>query len=299
MSSVNVRNSETVPENEHARFVQAHHLTDHLAFYQIHDIPPNQQSVWVTAVETNPSFKISPPSNETITSDQLESIHFAITTLNIPVIVAGHAVLNQGLNQQEMVKIFGIPNTQEPSLTTLLSGPASVGKSALARRLELEGWTVVNFDIFTQDQFSLPIDPNIKQKSFSSCMDLLCQKYHHCQRPKKLLIDNGGFHIDQPLREADIFDDFMNLSPITTMPWFTASESSIIGEPVPTSEFTSVLNDYVDQMKIKEPLLFELNNYITQAIVCALKHEYAKSSEEYFKWVHAIMESQRQDGLVI
>lgn len=245
------RDSLSMPEGAPDRHLSLTVIGEGQYLHQITDVGDKKgRPVWIVALEAEgvPGEIVGQSYGaESVDSLRLTNIANLSERLKVPVCVVAHEMLNNGQSIDDLVQKYGhvVPDQETPTILAL-GGPAYVGKSSLARKMEENGWTVVNFDIFSQDGFDLSgASPN-RPKSFHESMDRLSDLFNNGARPSQILIDTAGFYHGSPeIRSPDIFDDFVGHSVVSMIPYFFDQQGSVaIGNLIPEQDLSSVVDDY-------------------------------------------------------
>jgi hypothetical protein len=264
--------------------------------HQITDVGDKKgQPTWIMAMEAEgfPGEVVGQAYGaESIDRLKLADIAQLSERLKVPVSVVAHEILNNGKSTDDLVLKYGqVEPNQESIVLLALGGPAFVGKSSLARKIEKNGWTVVNFDIFSQDGYDLSgASPN-RTKSFSESMDHLSNLFNNGARPSQILIDTAGFYHGSPnLRPADIFDDFANLSVVSLMPFFYNQEGQLaIGQLIPSEELSSVVDDYFRYIQDHHQDIVIASRSMERSLCSSMRGDHFQSKVDQADWLVHMM----------
>lgn len=121
-----------------------------------------------------------------------------------------------------------------------------------------DGWTVVNFDIFSRDGFDLSGASPGRPKSFSECMDKL----------------------------VDIFDDFTSLSVVSLIPLFYGQSGQLaIGNLIPECQLAAVVSDYLSHIRNHRQDIVETSQLMDESLRLSMAGDHHGSRFTQADWV--------------
>ncbi len=186
----------------------------------------SSEPVWIPVFDPDPRLnvdlylilgevdKVGEVSGGKLSKGQAETMSWAVSDLGLPVVVAVHAVLNQGMDKNQMREMFGEARIGETISTVVaLTGPARAGKSMFARYMEIKyGVTSVSADGYgavtlakykeartIRDLLSMKINDirGSGEWSVTMALDAIVEEYRDGKRPAVLIVDFPGYHIDE------------------------------------------------------------------------------------------------------
>jgi hypothetical protein len=148
---------------------------------------------------------------------------------------------------------------------------------------------VQNFDIFSQDGHDLS-NAGERPKTFSECMDNLCQLFVDGKRPQKVVVDQGGFYIDSANpRVSDIFDFFSEYSVMTITPFPTGGDIGEVGQIIPLDVLPQIVESYLKDFNNRLGDIVSADGHIRKAFVHGFKGDNSGAVEEFYKWLSSCL----------